>query len=278
MGASRSRQRVVVIEDSPTVSAYLRQLACEAGIEVIGAADRVAAAEALVRAKQPDLVLCDVHLPDADGIEHTRRLLSERGVPIVLITVNAHRNPELIFRALQAGALEVLPKPPARSAAGFPAYLRRFETTLKTLAGVPVVKRRASAPAPATHPETAAEKVQAPQLEGEAAVIAIGASTGGPVVVGDLLRALRGRRFAFAVVAQHMVPDFADSFRAWLADHAGKPVHAARDGEIPEAGTVYTIPGSCHLQLTPAGRFRVVSSAVLEAAHVPSIDALFSSL
>jgi two-component system chemotaxis response regulator CheB len=41
---------------------------------------------------------------------------------------------------------------------------------------------------------------------------------------------------------------------------------------------VYTIPGSCHLQLTPAGRFRVVSSAVLEATHVPSIDALFSSL
>jgi two-component system response regulator MtrA len=93
MGASRSRQRVVVIEDSPTVSAYLRQLAGEAGFEVVGAADRGADAEALVRAKQPDLVRCDIHLPDADGIELTRRLLSERGVPIVLITAHDHRNP-----------------------------------------------------------------------------------------------------------------------------------------------------------------------------------------
>jgi two-component system chemotaxis response regulator CheB len=278
MGEGRSARRVVVIEDSPTVCAYLRALASEAGFEVVGAAHRVADAEALVRTERPDLVLSDVHLPDADGIELTRRVLAERGVPIVLITAHDHRNPELVFRALQAGALEVLPKPPARSAAGFPAYLRRFETTLRTLAGVPVVKRRASSPAPAKRQETKSEKVAAPRLEGDAAVVAIGASTGGPVVVGDLLRALNGRRFAFAVVAQHIVPDFADSFRGWLAEHSGAPVRAARDGEAPEPGGVYTIPGSCHLQLTPAGRFRVVPSALLEAQHVPSIDALFSSL
>ena len=279
MKGSGSRRRAVVIEDSPTVCAYLRVLATEAGFEVVGAAHRVADAEALVREQRPDLVLSDVHLPDADGIELTRRLLAERGVPIVLITANDHRNPELIFRALQVGALEVLPKPPARSATAFPAYFRRFETTLKTLAGVPVVKRRVEGGRPRKAPGRGRVR-----------------DGGGAAARGGCRRhrhrrlhgragrrrrpaaGAHGRRFAFAVVAQHIVPDFADSFRGWLAEHVGRPVHAARDGEIPETGGVYTIPGSCHLQLTSAGRFRVVSSARLEAPHVPSIDTLFSSL
>jgi two-component system chemotaxis response regulator CheB len=267
---------VVVVEDSPTVCAYLCALASDAAFEVVGTAHNVADAERLVRARRPGLVLSDIHLPDGDGIELTERVLAEHGVPIVLITAQDHRNPELIFRALQAGALEVLPKPPARSSPRFPAYLRRFETTLRTLAGVPVVRRRRREPAPAAAPS--ALKVAPPRLEGDAAVVAIGASTGGPVIVGDLLRALAGRRFAFAVVAQHIVPDFADSFRGWLAEHTGRPVWAARNGEAPEPGGVYTIPGSCHLQLTAEGRFRVESGSRQDTLHVPSVDLLFTSL
>jgi chemotaxis response regulator CheB len=274
MAVGRSRQRVVVVEDSTTVCAYLCALATEAGFEVAGSAQQPAEGERLVRAERPDLVLSDFHLQGGDGIELTGRLLAERGMPIILITAQDHRNPELIFRAMQAGALEVLPKPPARSSPDFPPYFRRFQTTLRTLAGVPVVRRRPRVSAPAPRAET----VAAPRLEGDAAVIAIGASTGGPVLVGDLLRSLAGRRFAFAVVAQHIVPDFADGFRAWLAEHTGRPVRAARNGEIPEPGGIYTIPGSCHLQLAPDGRFRVESGSCRDTLHVPSVDVLFTSL
>jgi two-component system, chemotaxis family, protein-glutamate methylesterase/glutaminase len=274
MAQDPQAHRVVLIEDSATVCAYLCALLTEAGFDVLGTASGVAEGERLVRTERPDLVLSDIQLGDGTGIELTRSVLAERGVPIVLITAHDHRNPELIFRALQAGALEVLPKPPARTSAGLPAYRRRLETTLRTLAGVPVVRRRTRP----SSPPPVSVRVAPLRLEGESPVVAIGASTGGPVVVGDLLRALAGRRFAFAVVAQHIVPDFAESFRAWLAEHSGISVLMARDGESPRPGTVYTIPGATHLELSEQGRFRIVPGADRREPHVPSIDLLFASL
>jgi two-component system chemotaxis response regulator CheB len=275
MGTNCGPRRVVVVEDSPTVAFQLAALLAEAGFEVAGQAAGVAEAERLVRDERPDLVLSDIELADGNGIELARRVLLERGLPIVLITARDHRNPELIFRALQAGALEVLPKPPARTSAAFAAYVRRFETTLSTLVGVPVVRRR-SRPSPA--PPSVTRDVAPPRLPAAAPIVALGASTGGPVVVGDLVKSLVGRRLSFAVVAQHIVPDFTESFRAWLSEHSGLKVQMARDGECPEAGGIYTIPGGSHLEVTPEGFFRLVPGPALDAPHVPSIDTLFASL
>ena len=268
------RPRVVVVEDSPTASDYLCALLDEVGFEVAGTATGVAKAEALVRAAGPELVLSDVHLTDGDGIELARRLLAVRGVPIVLITAFDPRDPALVFEAMQAGALEVLPKPPARASPDLDAYLRRFRTTLRTLAGVPVVRRHprptpaAAAPPPPAAPATPAA--------GDETIVAIGASTGGPVLVGDLLAVLAGRRFAFALVAQHIVPDFVESFATWLGQHGGVPVRLARDGELPAARTAYVAPAGRHLLVGEDGRLRLEPAA--PGSHLPSIDRLFESL
>jgi two-component system chemotaxis response regulator CheB len=269
----------VVVEDSPTVRAYLCSLVEDTGFLVCGQAESVAEAEALVRREQPDLILSDIHLPDGDGIELTRRVLFERGVPIVLITAHDPKDPALVFRAMAAGALEVLPKPPARLDPEFAPYLRVFQMTLKTLAGVPVVRRRRAGPrvpAPAAAAAPAA-RPPGPQLGGPG-IIAIGASTGGPILVGDLLLALRGRSFAFAVVVQHIVPDFAESFRAWLETHSGLRVRAARDGAPPEPGAVHTVPAGSHLRMRRDGTFEVLPAKALPTSQLPSIDALFESL
>jgi two-component system, chemotaxis family, protein-glutamate methylesterase/glutaminase len=283
--APERRDKVVVVEDSPTVRAYLSALVEEAGFDVCGQAEDVAEAEALVRREEPDLILSDIHLPDGDGIELTRRVLAERGVPIVLITAHDPKHPALVFRAMAAGALEVLPKPPARHDPEFAGYLRDFQMTLRTLAGVPVVRRRrvTAKPAAEAAPEIVPEILPvsphppAPQF-GSPPIIAIGASTGGPVVIGDLLIALRQRSFAFAVVVQHIVPDFAESFRSWLEAHARLRVLAARDRATPEPNTVYTVPAGSHLRLRSNGTFEVLPKKVLPTSQLPSIDALFESL
>jgi two-component system, chemotaxis family, protein-glutamate methylesterase/glutaminase len=271
--------KVVVVEDSATVRAYLCTLVEEAGFHVCGQAEDVAEAESLVRREEPDLILSDIHLPDGDGIELTRRVLAERGVPIVLITAHDPKDPALVFRAMAAGALEVLPKPPARLDPEFAGYFRVFQMTLRTLAGVPVVRRRRVAPKaePAPEPAAAASRQPGPQLGGPA-IIAIGASTGGPILIGDLLVALRDRSFAFAVVVQHIVPDFAESFRAWLEAHARIRVLAARDRATPEPGIVYTVPAGCHLRLRANGTFEVLGGKALPTSQLPSIDAFFGSL
>jgi len=270
--------RVLVVDDSATVRTFLCWMVEQAGFLLAGTAESVAEAERLVHRRKPDLVLSDVRLQDGDGIELTRRVLAERGVPIILITAHDPANPDLVFRALEAGALEVLAKPPAATAPGFEAYRRSFETTLKCLAGTPIVRRRPRPPEPAAGtpvrpPEPAARpELTAPPL------VAIAASTGGPLLIGDLLKALPEGGFAFAIIVQHIVPDFADSFRSWLGEHSGRRVLFAEEGRMPVAGGIYLAPPNCHVQLHRDGTFRTPSALDVPSAHVPSADALFASL
>lgn len=264
--------RLVLVEDSPTMAVFLRQMLVESGFVVAATAGSVAEAETAVATEHPDLVLSDVRLPGADGIELTRRLLGKRGLPVVLITAYDPRNPALIFQAMEAGALEVLPKPPARSDPGFGEYHRSLASTLRILAGTPVISRRPRLRRLVEQPAAVVQPVV------EAPIVAIGASTGGPPVVADLLRALSGRRIAFGAVAQHIIPEFAETFRSWLEGIAGRPVRLAQVGERPEPGVVYTPPAHSHLRLRPAGTWDVIPAGSLALAHVPSVDVLFDSL
>jgi two-component system chemotaxis response regulator CheB len=254
----------------------------QAGFIVAGTAESVAEAERLVHRRKPDLVLADVRLQDGDGIELTRRVLAERGVPIILITAHDPANPDLVFRAIEAGALDVLAKPPAATDPGFEAYRRSFETALKSLAGTPIVRRRPRPPEPAagtagTSPVRPPVLAARPELSAPP-LVAIAASTGGPLLIGDLLKALPEGGFAFAVIVQHIVPDFADSFRSWLGEHAGRRVLFAEEGRMPVAGGIYLAPPNCHVQLHVDGTFRTPSALDVPAAHVPSADVLFASL
>ncbi len=293
--------RLVLVEDSPTMSAFLRTLLEEAGFVVAGTATNVSEAEAVVRKVVPDLVLSDIRLPGGTGIDLTARLLSERAVPIVLITALDAKDPRLVFDAMRAGALEVLPKPPGRNDPAMAAYKRTLEKTLKLLASTPVIKRRtfgaaspvpplplprtASAPRPAL-PTGPPRDVGVPPLPPPALslvvpadpILAIGASTGGPALIVELLQALRGRKFAFGTLAQHIVPEFVESFRGWLCDSTGIPVRTATEGLFPEHGTFYVAPAYAHLAVGPDRRLRVLPESVTKKPHVPSVDVLFSSL
>lgn len=270
--------RLVVVEDSPTQAWFLRSMLEESGFDVVGSATTVGEAETVVDRAQPDLVLSDVRLPDGDGIELTRRLLTRRGVPIVLITAYDPRNPALVFEALEAGALEVMSKPPHAADPDFAPYRRRLERTLRLLATTPVIRRRTRPTAGLALEDLplALDATECPPLDEP--VLAIGASTGGPPVIADLLRAVRGRRIRFGVVAQHLMADFAESFRSWLASVSGRRVFLAVAGQVPEPGALYVAPSRSHLRLGRDRRWRVLPAETSTHAHVPCVDELFESL
>jgi two-component system, response regulator PdtaR len=101
--------RVLTVEDDPIVRADLRLILEDAGFDVCpDARDGIEAVE-LARAHRPDLILIDLGLPRIDGVEATRRILSERDVPIVALT--GHRAGGLVERAIEAGAVAHVLKP-----------------------------------------------------------------------------------------------------------------------------------------------------------------------
>jgi DNA-binding NarL/FixJ family response regulator len=102
--------RVLVVDDQAAVREGLATLLdLSPGIEVVGAARDGAEALQLVAEQQPAVVLMDLHMPNVDGIEATKRITSEHpGVRVVVLTTYA--DDASIQGALRAGALGYLTK------------------------------------------------------------------------------------------------------------------------------------------------------------------------
>ena len=293
--------RVLVVDDSATARAALRlALGDDPGLVVVGEAADGPTATRLVRELGPDIVTMDVFLRAESGIDVAAAIMSTKATPIVIVTASDPRDPSLVFRAMQAGVLELSAKLPSPTHPDYDTRKARLVRTLKTLASVPVIHRFTdsvgrSAPPSSTMPVVAPRPPSSPvgplsvpagnvppsssvvpPPTTDAPVLLIGASTGGPPVLSTLLRALP-RRFAMPiVVVQHMTPGFMRGFGNWLASDTGHPVELVDSARSLVAGTLY-VPADEHHLVLEAGRRVAPSSAPPRGFHRPSIDLLFES-
>jgi DNA-binding NarL/FixJ family response regulator len=115
---------VLIADDQALVRAGFRMiLEAEQDIEVVGEAADGGAAVAEARRLHPDVVLMDVRMPDVDGIEATRRLLSDAGTDAKVVMLTTFDMDEYVYDALRAGASGFLLKdvPPEQLVAGIRA-------------------------------------------------------------------------------------------------------------------------------------------------------------
>jgi len=261
---------VVIADDSASVRAVLRRLLAQAAdIRVIGeAADGEAAAE-LVERLRPDVLVLDLVMPRLDGFGVLARLQRSRPVPTILLTSRADRSEvRAAFQALGSGAVELLPKPED------PDSWRLLAETLPAViraAGAARIAVPRSAPAPSRPAMTL-------RAGRDIAWLAIGASTGGPAAVRDLLAALPAPAPFPILIVQHIASGFESGLAEWLAATLGLDVRIALADERPGPGAVRIAPGGTHLRLGPAGRLELDSVTAARRGHRPSVDELFRSL
>jgi two-component system chemotaxis response regulator CheB len=260
--------RVLVIDDSASNRRAITQILESApNVEVVDRAsdgdEGLRKAEALA----PDLITLDLEMPRLDGFTFLRLLRARRPTPVLVISSYAHRSD--VFKALELGAVDFVAKP-SRGQASLEAV--RAELLEK----VSLVRQLKPAPPPAPTPRA---RTQRGQKAGEPVVIAIGASTGGPPAVQQVLAALKGTH-ACVLIAQHMPALFTRAFAERL-EHAVKlPVAEAAGGERALAGGAYVAPGGKHLELVREdGLLKLkVSAPGSGDKHAPSIDRLFDSV
>jgi two-component system chemotaxis response regulator CheB len=272
-----SKLRVLVVEDSLTIRKRLvAVLRGDARFEVVGEAEDGRKAIELCMATRPDVITMDMMLPHVNGLSATEQIMAHCPTPIVIVSASFNRG-ELFttYDALAAGAVDVFEKPRGDEHEG--AWESGFLTALRVASRVHVI----------THPRARLSQLQRrpasgppkpAALSGEARLVAIGVSTGGPNALLDVLGALP-RDYALPVlVVLHINAAFAPMFADWLASELKRDVAYARSGERLDAlaGCVRFAPPDVHL---------VVRDGVLQLSDAPerhscrpSVDVLFESL
>ncbi len=262
----------MVVEDSPTVRTLLCHI-IDRDPRLQLAAVAVSAEEALdsIARVAPDVVSMDIRLPGMDGLEATRRIMSDHPTPIVVIADSVHDETlGIAMNALKAGALTVVEKPTGPGAVSYESVAHDIATQLFIMSQVPVIRRRHNVRAPAKRADMPAKFVAAN-------FVAIAASTGGPPALAAVLSALPASFPAPILLVQHMGGPFMEGFAHWLDDQTQLTVRIAKDGETPRAGVVYVAPGDRHLILGPGGVMRTTQDAPL-ASQRPAATLLFQSL
>ncbi len=259
--------RVLLVDDSVSVRAVVRRfLAQDPGLELVGEApDGEAAVEAAARL-HPDVIVMDLQMPVLDGLIAIERIMSTRPVPIVVLSSRANRNlAQTAFEAMRRGALEVLPKPEdTESWRELANNLPRVLHAVAASAGERPVARRHAIVRPA-----------APA--GRLRWVVIGASTGGPVALRDLLAELPRSAPVSVLIVQHIAAGFEPGLAEWLGRSTELDVALAADGETPAAGTARICPRDVHLQLLAGGVLRLDATTAPRRSHRPAVDELFLS-
>ena len=270
------RIRVLVVEDSPVVRELLVHLIShDPRLEVVGTAGD--GLEALEQAQRlaPDVITMDIHMPRMDGLEATRLIMERIPTPVVVVSSSSARSEVAAsFRIMEVGALAMVGKP--RGSSGDEA--RKLIQTLRLMADVKVVRRwprAAQAGAAVERPLAAPPSTAVP-----ARVVALGASTGGPLVLRTILAGLPRDFPVPLLITQHISPGFTDGFAQWLGQTTGFPVALARHGESLVPGCAYVAPDGLHLLVEPDGRAcrSLLSSDPPENGHRPAVSRLFRSV
>jgi two-component system chemotaxis response regulator CheB len=276
--------RVLLVDDSPSVRAVLRRFFRKTrDIEVVGeAADGQDAVQAVIDL-QPHVVVMDLQMPVLDGYEATERIMAVRPTPIVVLSSRANRNQmQTAFEAMRRGALEVLPKP--EDTPSWQLLAESLPEMVRTVAQARAVPRpRATRPAPPRpSAATPARPAAAAALgvgvgTGELRWVAIGASTGGPAAIRELLDEVPADAPVGFLIVQHIASGFELGFADWLNKELPFDVRLAQDGEVLRRGSVRLAPGGCHLRLESAGTLRLDSDTPARRGHRPAVDEMFLS-
>jgi two-component system, chemotaxis family, protein-glutamate methylesterase/glutaminase len=264
--------RVLVVDDSAYVRKVVSQLLSKSPfLEVVGTArDGQEALERVVEL-EPDVVTCDLIMPNLDGVGFVREQMARRPLPIVIVSVASEAG-ELVLSALDAGAVDVVQKPTALASERLLAIGEDLIEKVKAAAGARV--RRP------TTTEPVRPHLRAGTSKGAFDIVVLGISTGGPQALRLLIPSLPAELALPLAVVLHMPVGYTELYARKLDEISSVRVVEAAAGLEVRGGTVLIAPAGRHLSFRRTADGTVVTHLdvrPLDTAHRPSVDVLFHS-
>ncbi len=271
--------KALVVDDSMVVRELLTHiLSADPGIQVVGSASDGEEALEAVKSKKPDVITMDIRMPKMNGLEATRLIMETYPTPIVIVSGTLDAEEAASFRAIEAGALAVLERPAGVGHPDHEATARELVRTVKLMSEVKVVRRWARNLTAETRPRvSSAAEVKLNRAPAGTELIAIGASTGGPVVLQQILSGLPKNFSVPVLIVQHIAAGFVSGLAEWLAHSSGFPVHVAAHGDRILPGRAFVAPDGFHMGVGTRGRI-ALSGTGPENGLRPSVSYLFRSV
>ena len=267
--------RILVVDDSAFARKVVREmLATSPLVEVVGSARDGQEALELAASLQPDLVICDLHMPTLNGVEFVRQQMRVRPLPILILSAAAEDAAE-VFEALSAGAVNVVKKPSALATDDLRGVRDELIEKLKEATQAMTASLASVAP---TLPSSivVSRSANAPKF----AIVVIGISTGGPQALRRIMP-LFPRDFPVPIaIVLHMPIGYTALYAEKLNELCALQVKEAAEGDSVLPGHVLLAPAGRHLgfRTLPNGTVTVaLAMQPLEKIHRPSVDVLFRS-
>ncbi|HEU4931805.1 MAG TPA: chemotaxis response regulator protein-glutamate methylesterase [Pyrinomonadaceae bacterium] len=270
--------RVLVVDDSAYVRKVVREILSRSPfVEVVGTARDGREALDLVAELDPDVVTCDLIMPELDGVGFVREQMQRRPVPIIIMSI-ANETAEAALTALDAGAVDFVQKPTAL------ASEKIFEVSTELIekvkaAGQITLNRIATAPAP----QITTTSEPAMKIAGTHSVdlVVIGISTGGPQALKRLIPQLPSDFPVPVLMVMHMPVGYTEMYAAKLNELSQLEVKEAAEGDEIKPGRVFLAPAGRHLSVIRRVSGKVVThidARPFNTLHRPSVDVLFQSV
>lgn len=270
------RIKVLIVDDSLLFRETLaRFLAQGEAVEVIGKAGNPYEARDMILSLRPDVLTIDVEMPKMNGIQFLSKLIPQYPIPCVVVSSAAI----MAFDALEAGAVDYVKKPLAKTQEDLKSFAAELESKIVIASQAKVIRQRKQLVPAQNTADTAASGYTPFNPNHSGKIVALGASTGGTDALQLVLSGFP-KDMSPVVIVQHMPPVFTKMFAERLDKLSPMRVKEAENGDRLEDGLALLAPGDFQMTVEKDARgyYVRVASGEKVSGHCPSVDVLFHSV
>lgn len=273
---SNNPAKVLIVDDSAFMRfSVSKQLNEHPEIAVVGVANHGEDALKVIPELQPDVVILDVEMPRMDGLTALRRIMADFPRPVIMFSSRTREGASETIQALMAGAVDFITKPDNRSDVS--GVMEEMTSKILSAARAKVHRlaaRRWTDPAPrrANRPEGMIRAYQ-----GTTPVVLIGASTGGPGALNEIIPALPADFPSPVLIVQHMPAGFTRSLSERLDSFSSLRVREAKHDDPLMVGQALIAPGGFHMTVGENDRIALNRNATVHGVR-PAVDVTLTSL
>jgi len=271
--------RVLVVDDSAYVRKVVKEMLSRSPfIEVVGAARDGREGLELAKQLDPDVVTCDLMMPELDGVGFVREQMRRKPIPIIIMSI-ANENAEAALDALDCGAVDFVQKPTALASEKIYEVSNQLIDKVKA-AGNIAPDRIKVPPEMETMPKQRVPSVGVIAGNHTVDIVALGISTGGPQALKQLIPQLPSDFPVPVVIVMHMPVGYTEMYARKLDEISPLTVREAADGEVVRAGLVLVAPAGRHLSFRRLPDDTVIThldARPFDMLHRPSVDVMFQS-